>query len=157
MTHEPEIDALGRIARIGLRVLRWLSVLVGLAAIAGAFFTVYYPVPIYSDDIPPLPTLIAHQVTFVCLGLPLVLPIAFTFGRGRWIALGIGALLWFGPMLLEGDHDFGFVVRMFATLVAIAALAVWRTLFGLTNPTKQAAHQRAADDRERHPEAELGE
>lgn len=157
MTIEPEIDVLGRVARGALHVLRAISILGGLLAIAGAVYTVIDPVPVYSDDVPPTSTVIAHQITFVCLGLPFLPPAAFTLGRGRWIALTIGALLWFGPMAVEGDHDYGFVIRMFASLVAVAVLAVWRTLIGLTNPTKEAAGQRAADDRERHPEAELRE
>ncbi|MCA8952218.1 MAG: hypothetical protein KDE27_22095 [Planctomycetes bacterium] len=139
MDHEPEIDALGRAAQLALRVLRWLFALLGLLAIAGAVFTVCYPVPVYSDDVPPLPTLVAHQTAFVCLGLPLVLPVGFTLGRGWRHALALGAALWFLPMLLPGDPVYGFGVRMFATLVAIAVLAVWRTLIGLTNPTKAAA------------------
>jgi len=136
MTNEREIDVLGRVAHFALRVLRWISILAGLVAIAGAIYTVFDPVPVYSDNIPPTSTVIAHQIVFLCLGLPWVLPVACTLGRGWRIMLAIGTALWFGPMALEGDHDFGFLVRMFASLVAIAVLAVWRTLYGLSNPTK---------------------
>jgi hypothetical protein len=56
------------------------------------------------------------------------------FGRGRWIALAVGALLWFAAALLPGEREYGFVLRMFASLVACLTLLVWRTLWRLTQP-----------------------
>ncbi|MCR9247710.1 MAG: hypothetical protein NXI31_22005 [bacterium] len=134
MNAEPEIDALGRVAHTALHLLRWIAVLAGILAIAAAGYTVYDPVPVYSDDIPPQSTVIAHQFTFVCLGLPLATPIVLWIGRLWPVGLVIGLGLGFGPMLLAGDHDYGFVIRLFATGVSYAVLAVWRTLVGLTNP-----------------------
>ena len=108
--------------------------MVGLLATAAAIYTTFDPVPVYSGEnpIPPLQTVIAHQITLLCLGVPLALPCAFTIGSGWRLALGLGVLAWFGPMLLDGDPTYGFVLRMFASLVAVAVLAVWRTLFQLT-------------------------
>jgi hypothetical protein len=54
------------------------------------------------------------------------------FGRGRWWALGLGASLCFGAVLLPGDHAYGWVLRFFASLIACATLLVWRTVWGLT-------------------------
>lgn len=122
--------------RVALLVLRGISIVVGLAAIAGAIYTVFDPVPVYSDDdaIPSLQTLIAQQMTLLCIGLPLALPHEWSIGRGwRW-ALALGLVAWFGPMFLEGDWAYGFALRMFASLVAVSVLAVWRTLFSLTRP-----------------------
>lgn len=160
---EPEIDALGRFATVGLRILRGFAVLAGLALIGLGVWLTCDPAIVYQTEVPPLPTRIAHQMTFVCVGLPFVLPIAFTIGKGWRYAFGLGAMLWFGPSFLPGDPVWGFGVRMFATLVAIAALLVWRTLAGLSNPTRtpqqaeHAAGEHAADDRVGHPEAELGD
>ena len=84
------------------------------------------------EPIPPLPHRIANNLVWVCVGLPLVLPSRWLFGTGRWKALAVGLLLWFGPMLIDGDHAYGFLIRMFASFVACATLLILRTLRTLT-------------------------
>lgn len=138
LPHEPEVAAAARVVRVALLVLRGIGCVVGLVAIAGAIWTTIEPLPVYSDPakVPPLATLIAHQLTFVCIGLPMVLPTAFVFGRGRWWLLGLGALCWFAPIPWDGDTPFVFLLRVFASLVAVSILAVWRTVFRLTKPLR---------------------
>ena len=46
----------------------------------------------------------------------------------------LGAALWFLPLLWLDEHELMFLFRMFASLVAIAVLAIWRVVFGLTKP-----------------------
>ncbi|MFO1077206.1 MAG: hypothetical protein U1E73_05715 [Planctomycetota bacterium] len=133
---EPEIAVAARVVRIALVALRGIGVMLGFLALAGAVWTTIDPIPIYSEpaSVPPLPTLIARELTFVCFGLPLVLPTALVFGRWRWPLLGIGAVLWLAPIPWDGDTPFVFLLRVFASVVAVSILAVWRVLFGLTRP-----------------------
>ena len=131
---EPEIEFLGRLAARVLALLRVLLFVAGLVAIAAACYLTASP-PAAMTEHTPIPSLqqrIAHNLVWVCVGLPLVLPSRWLFGAGRWQALAIGLLLWFGPMLLDGDHEYGFLIRVFASLVACATLLVLRTLRTLT-------------------------
>lgn len=122
---EPEIEFLGRVATRGLVVLRTAFWLAGAVAIAyGAWRALLAP-----EREGPASAL---GPVWVAVGVPLVLPVDWLFGRGRFAVLGISAALWFLPMLLPDDHRFGFVLRMFATLVACLSLLVWRTLWRLT-------------------------
>ncbi|HEX6813428.1 MAG TPA: hypothetical protein VF384_17550 [Planctomycetota bacterium] len=131
---EPEIEFLGKVARRVLAFLRAMLCLAGLVAIAVAIWLTLDPPagPTEHAAIPPLSQRIAHNLVWVCVGLPLVLSSRWLFGAGRWTALALGGLLWLGPMLLEGDHSYGFLIRMFATFVACATLLVLRTLRQLT-------------------------
>jgi len=83
-----------------------------------------------------LPTSLAirftQYVVWFCIGIPPLLPIAWLFGRGRWLMLAVGAAIWFLPMWLPGDHEFGWLLRFFATVVALSVLFVWKTIFALT-------------------------
>lgn len=123
--HEPEIELLARFARRGLLVLRLVFVIAGVAAFVHGTGRLLHPPP---DD----PAFAARHLVWFCAGLPLLLPVNWLFGTGRWLALTAFALLWALPILLLEDDPYGFVLRMFATLVACAALFVWRTLNGLT-------------------------
>lgn len=132
--HEPEIEFLGKVVRIGLWVLRGFFWFAGLAAIAGSTYLVLNPESLMSEPgpVPPLADRIADGLTWWCLGVPLMLPSGWLVGRGRWVMLVAGLALWIGPMLVDGDHRYGFVIRFFASLVAISVLLVWRTVFALT-------------------------
>lgn len=133
--HEPEIEALARVARGGLWLVRrvfWLggAVAVGYGAFrsgADAHWTFYAP---HSLATPPAAT----GVTWLCVGLPLLAKADWLFGRGRLVALALGGVLWFGAALLPEERDYGFVLRLFASLVACLSLLVWRTLWRLTTP-----------------------
>ena len=131
---EPEIEFLGRLASRVLALLRVLLFVAGLVAIAAACYLTANPpaATTQHEGIPSLQQRIAHNLVWVCVGLPLVLPSRWLFGAGRWQALAIGLLLWFGPMLLDGDHEYGFLIRMFASFVACVTLLVLRTLRTLT-------------------------
>jgi hypothetical protein len=123
---EPEIELLGRIARHVLWGLRRVLWLVGATAVGfGVHSCVWLGTPVF--------------VWFVWFagGLPLLAPIDWILGRGRLVALSVGAFLWFLPSLLAGDQDHGWVLRVFASLVAVATLLVWRTLWRLTLPAAE--------------------
>ncbi len=75
---------------------------------------------------------IATAVVWWCVGLPLLPPTGWLFGRGRWPALGLGVVLWFAASLLPGDHAYGFLLRVFGSFIACSSLLVWRTLWNLT-------------------------
>lgn len=123
--HEPEIEVLRRIARIGLGAIRCAFWLVGAVAI---YTGVFGPPEWTGLDWPP-----THLFVFACAGLPLVLPGGWWIGhrRGALVLLVAAALMWFLPMLRAGDHRYGFVLRLFATVVACATMVVWRTLWRL--------------------------
>ena len=122
--HEPEIQTLRRIARVGLMAIRLLFWLIG----AMALYTGLFGPPEWTR----LDWQTTHLLVFACAGLPLVLPSATWLGRRWWLALLVGCLLWFLPMLRDSDHRYGFILRFFATLVACATIVVWRTLWRLT-------------------------
>jgi hypothetical protein len=131
---EREMEFLGRLAQkalLGVRVLFWLT---GAAALAGAIYITGNPTVTMSEDqpVPPLAQRLASNLTFLCFAIPLLLPVRWLLGRGRFVALALGGVMWFAPMLLPGDHAFGFAIRVFATLVACAMLLVWWTLWSLT-------------------------
>ena len=117
---EPEIEFLGRIVRIALRGIR---VVLWLAGVAGVVVCVQRMV---------VEGQLAPSAVWLCPGLLLITPIAWHRGRRLGILLAIGALLWFGPIALPDDTSWGFVLRMFATLIAFLTLFVWHTLWRLT-------------------------
>ena len=129
---EPEIEFLGRFATGGLWLLRRALWLAGACAIA---YGVWRSLQTRVDD----SFMSALGPVWVTLGLPLVLPTEWAFGRGRRWWLGVSVVLWFAPMLLAGEHAWGFVLRMFATLIAFLSLAVWRTLWRLTHQNDPGA------------------
>src|SRR5262245_36004903 len=138
---EPEIEFLGRLARGVLAMLRLLLFVAGIVAIVLAcYLAASPPAPMTPHEaVPPLQQRIAFNFVWVCAGVPLVLPSRWLFRRGRWKALALGLALWFGPMLLDGDHPYGFLIRMFASFVACVTLLVLRTLRTLgAEPTAPA-------------------
>lgn len=118
---EPEIEFLGTLARRFLVLLRAVFFVAGIAAIA---FGIHALATAAGADV--------NGIVWLCAGMPLVLPVSWLFGRGRWLALAASAILWFGPALLAADHPHGWVLRLFATGVACATMFVWRTLWQLT-------------------------
>ncbi len=139
LPHEPEIEFLGRLARRALQALRGLFFTAGCAATLYGVLGVLWPRldvvrglvhGVFWADEPQPPV---HRFVWLCVGIPLLLPTDWLFGRGRLPMLALGTALWFGPALLADDSDYGFVLRLFASLVAVATLLVWRTLSGLTS------------------------
>lgn len=138
---EPEIEFLGRIASRVLALLRVVLFVAGIVAIAAACYLTANPpaATTQHEGIPALQERIANNFVWVCAGLPLLLRSRWLFGSGRWQALAVGLVLWFGPMLLDGDHAYGFLIRMFASFVTCVTLLVLRTLRTLTaNPAAPA-------------------
>ena len=132
---EPEIELLGRIARRGLWVLRRVLWIAGVVAIVYGVTMIVAPADASAADPEPLPKGPALGFVWVCAGWPVLVHVDWLFGRGRWIALGIAALLWAAPSLLVSDPEYGFILRFFATLVPCLTLLVWRTLWRLTAPS----------------------
>jgi hypothetical protein len=132
--HEPEIEALGRAAHGFLWLVRRVFWLAGLGGVAYGLWRCW-------ADHGAVPS--AKGVVWVGLGFPALLPVGWTFGRGRWLVLAVSAVLWFGAMALPDDHRYGFVLRIVATFVAAATLLVWRTLWRLTSTAAAGRHVKA--------------
>jgi hypothetical protein len=142
--HEPEIEALGRAAHGFLWLVRRLFWLGGLGGVGYGVWRCYAGDGMsWAIDPAALGTVpSAKGVVWLCLAFPALLPVDWTFGRGRWLVLAVSAALWFGAMELPEDHRYGFVLRIVATFVAAASLLVWRTLWRLTSAA--AAARRSA-------------
>lgn len=138
---EPEIEFLGKCARIGLRVLRTVLWLGGVAALSYGcckaydpefrlWFQPQVPDPFAAD--PTFPS--ALGMVWITVGIPLVARANWLLSpkRGLTVVLGVSVVLWFGTMLLADDTRYGFILRMAATLIAFVCLLVWRTLWRLT-------------------------
>lgn len=132
---EPEIELLGKLARGFLFAARAALAAAGAAAVAFGL------VKSLTDGAGWEPGTLAWRAepsaagaVWVTLGLPLVLPAATLLRRGLGqVALLLASVaLWFGPSSLGDDSDYGYILRMFATLVSFLCLVVWRTLWRLT-------------------------
>ena len=133
---EPEIELLGKLARGGLWTVRAAFVAAGLAALAyGLKKTLATGDGWAWGHLQWLATPSAAGAVWLTLGLPLALPADLLLNRGRARAalLLTAAGLWFAPMALSDDSDYGYILRMFATLVSFLCLIVWRTLWQLTS------------------------
>ncbi len=131
---EPEIEFLGNVARRTLAGLRAVLFVAGVVAVGFAVRTLA-STPI-DDGSPaaatPSPTGGLFGMVWLCAGLPLLSPVDWLFGRGRFVALAGAVVLWLGPCLFAHDIDYGWLLRFFASLVAAATLVVWRALWALT-------------------------
>ncbi len=140
---EPEIEFLGKLARGFLRVLRGAFAVAGtVAAVVVVWRTfdtsppadlLFPPGVVYEP--PPLFERFAPNAVWLAAGLPLLLPVGWTFGRRWWLLLLAAALLWTLPMLAASDHRWGWLLRIAGTFCGVATMAVWRTLAGLTRAT----------------------
>ncbi|MGC6486835.1 MAG: hypothetical protein ACON4Z_04260 [Planctomycetota bacterium] len=142
---EPEIELLGKLARAGLLLVRLAFLCAGAASLAyGLKKSLTVGDGWDWQQFAWRSTPSAAGALWVTLGLPLALPADFLLRRGRTQTglLVATALLWFGPTVLPDDSDYGYVLRLFATLVAFLCLAVWRTLWRLTG----TGLPRAGDD-----------
>ncbi len=128
---EPEIELLARLARGALWGLRVAMVVAGLYALGHAVSGWLAPAP--AAD-PEVPTSTLSGVVWLCIGLPPLLPVRVWFGAWRWPLLAALALLWFMPTVVGPDIEYGWILRTFATGVALSVLLVWRTAMGLVRP-----------------------
>ncbi len=148
---EPEIEFLGKIVRVMLAGFRVATILASTVAVAHALRGIFAPAVVPwgpSVDAPLAPEPIAPYFVWLCVGIPPLLPITWLFGRGRWPMLLVGLALWSGPHWLEGDAEYGYLIRFFASLVALSVLVVWKTVFALTRgPGGPAAQVEKAVER----------
>lgn len=141
---EPEIEFLGKLAHGFLAVARFVLWLAGVAAIAYGTCRAAGIEPIFTSFLLPDSTssdqASASSVVWFTLGLPLVLPADWLLTKNRhriWILI-VSALTWFVPMLFGDSSSYGYILRMFATLISFLSLLVWRTLWQLTKPAEPA-------------------
>lgn len=123
---EPEIELLAKLARGGLRTARAALWLAGLAAIAYGLHRT-----LFDERATTTPS--ASGTVWLTIGLPLMLRANWLLDASwrRYLLLLSSAVLWFAPMMLTDDSSYGFVLRIFATIVAFLCLVVWRTLWRL--------------------------
>lgn len=137
---EPEIEFLGKIVRFALVAFRAATVTAGAVAVVHALVGIFAPAVVpgaigIGFDALPTTAPIAPCFVWLCVGIPPLLPIRWLFGRGRWLMLSVGLALWSVPHWLEGDAEYGYLIRFFASLVALSVLVVWKTIFALTTAT----------------------
>ncbi len=135
---EPEIELLGKLARIGLFAIRVAMFVAGTAALAYGLtksLTSGDGWEWLSLEWRARPS--AAGAVWLTVGLPLVLPANVLLDRGlpQAALLGLSAVMWFMPWTLGDDSEYGYILRLFATLVAFLCLVVWRTLWRLTTPS----------------------
>jgi hypothetical protein len=132
---EPEIELLGKLARGFLFAARAALAAAGVASLAfGLVKSLTDGASWQPGELVWRAEPSAAGAVWVTLGLPLVLPAATLLrrGGGQVALLLASAALWFGPSSLEDDSDYGYILRIFATLVSFLCLVVWRTLWRLT-------------------------
>ena len=133
---EPEIELLGKLARGGLFAARLVLLCAGAAALVYGLKKTWIEGDGWSwQDVALRSVPSASGSVWIAVGLPLALPADALLVRGlRQVALLLVSVgLWFGPMLLEDDSEYGYILRLFATLIAFLCLVVWRTLWRLTD------------------------
>ena len=135
---EPEIEFMGRVAREALRLMRGALWLGGMAALVYGYqkFMAPYENSPRETGNAVMPS--ALGTIWLTLGLPLVLPTCRIMNKPRAL-IGTGIIyvaLWTVPMSLPDDSPYGFILRIFTTVVSFSTLLVWRTLWRLTNPAQ---------------------
>jgi len=139
---EPEIEFLGKVVAFMLLAFRAATMCAALVAIGYGMTNIIDP-PRYPANLEGLggePMPIAPYFVWLCIGIPPLLPVKSLFGRGCWLVLAISAALWIGPGWLEGDHEYGWLIRFFASLVPVSVLFVWKTIYALTQRTSVPGH-----------------
>lgn len=131
---EPEIEFLGKLARGLVRIVR-------VALWGGGVYALVYGFQQMAD--PPTSAALAASAAhydrgavWIALGLPLVVPTQWLLSKqtSAKVLLAIFVVLWFAPMLLENDSPYGYILRLFATLISVLSVLVWRTVWRLTQP-----------------------
>jgi len=137
---EPEIELLGKLARGGLFVIRLAFFTAGAAALAYGLKKMWTTGDGWWHELEFRATPSAAGFVWTTVGLPLVLPANTLLERGvpQLALLLASAGMWFGPMALADDSEYGYILRLFATLVAFLCLVVWRTLWRLTETAPKA-------------------
>jgi hypothetical protein len=135
---EPEIEFMGKLAHgmvLIVRVALWGG---GVCALVYGFQQMLDPTP--SPQVPGLETHSDRGAVWIALGLPLVIGAKRILKKGpaAILILTIFVALWFGPMLLENDSPYGYILRLFATLISLMSVLVWRTVWRLTLPDPEA-------------------
>lgn len=131
---EPEIEFLGKLARGLVQIVRVVLWCGGVYALVYGFQQMLDPAPV--KQVPGFESHSDLGAVWIALGLPLVIPTKWTLQKNRvaMVMLAVFVTLWFGPMLLENDSPYGFILRLFATLISFLSVLVWRTVWRLTQP-----------------------
>ncbi len=131
---EPEIEFLGMLARGMVRLVRVALWCGGAYALVYGFQQMLDP-----STTPEVPGFESHSdrgAVWFALALPLVVPAKWVLEKGPMTLgmLTIFVTLWFAPMLLSNDSPYGYILRLFATLISLMSILVWRTVWRLTLP-----------------------
>lgn len=121
---EPEIRFLARVVGACLLAFRWATLIAG-------GYAIYYAVRGILTE-----TKNEGYYVWLCIGLPAFLPVHWLISWRSALLLIPALALWFGPSQLPEDSDYGYIIRMFATGVAISVLVVWRTVYRLLPPAE---------------------
>lgn len=124
-TPEPitELQGLRSASIITLTVLRLLAGGLGIAVIGFAAWHGWHS----ADD---RGEAIAWTTLGLSFGVPLLMPLLWQRRHLRWL-LPAFLLLWLLPIAVDPE-PLAFILRMFATSVAITALILWHLLLSLT-------------------------
>jgi hypothetical protein len=136
---EPEIEFMGKVARRVILLLRVAFFSAGALAIGHGLQEMAATGS--ADSLPPMQAHNDRGVVWIALGLPLVVPSRWILSKTRALKamLAVFALLWFVPVCFENDSPYGYILRMFATLISFLSMLVWRTLWRLTQPDDAAS------------------
>jgi hypothetical protein len=116
---EPEIRFLAQVIGACLLLFR-------VATVIAASYSIYHALAGIHGNAET-----ARFYVWLCIGLPPLLPVRWLFSRAGALLVLPGLLLWFGPGQLSDDSDYGYIIRIFATGVALSVLLVWRTVYRL--------------------------
>lgn len=129
-----ELNGLRRASIVVLQAIRLAGGLLGLAVTGLVCWQVVQETSVLSGNALPRHEALVHAALGCSFGLPLLLPLLWLRRLALWL-LPLFAVLWFGPIWLPDLSPYGFILRVFATGVAITALVLWNLLLSLTSPT----------------------
>ncbi|MBK8095522.1 MAG: hypothetical protein IPK26_00330 [Planctomycetes bacterium] len=118
-----ELEPLRRASIVTLTTLRLLAGLLGVAVIGFAGWHAWH-----TEE--ERGTAIAWFALGLSFGVPLLMPLLWQRRHLRWL-LPVYLLLWLLPIAVDPE-PLAFILRMFATSVAITALILWHLLLSLT-------------------------
>lgn len=118
-----ELEPLRRASIITLTVLRLLAGGLGIAVIGFATWHGWHTAGERG-------TAIAWTTLGLSFGLPLLMPLRWQRRHLRWL-LPAYLLLWLSPIAVDPE-PLAFILRIFASSVAVTALILWHLLLSLT-------------------------
>lgn len=148
-TGNGELPRLRSVVLAALWTLRTIAFAAGLAALTLALVYHDRPPTVTDAEVPKVTlgnVLVGLATSF---GLPLLLPSRWLRDRRLLAVLLVLAVAWVLPTLRGDDRSHGWLLRAFASLVAIAVMVLWNICHGLAaapvrppaDPANHAPHQ----------------